>query len=63
MDRDLGTTVLISGHNLTTINDICDRILRAPSAGESAIKTCPHGRPVSAVLTHKELDKMFKRIV
>ena len=27
MDRDLGTTVLIAGHNLTTINDICDRIL------------------------------------
>ena len=27
MNRDLGTTVLVSSHNLTTINDICDRIL------------------------------------
>ena len=27
MNRDLGTTVLVSSHNLTSINDLCDRLL------------------------------------
>jgi len=27
MNKDLGTTVLVSSHNLVSINDICDRIL------------------------------------
>ena len=27
MNADLGTTVLVSSHNLTSINDLCDRIL------------------------------------
>lgn len=27
------------------------------------VKYCPHGRPVSQVMTHRELDKLFRRIV
>ena len=27
MNRDLGTTVLVSSHNLNSISDICERIL------------------------------------
>ena len=38
-----------------------DRIVRAVLSG--AVKYCPHGRPVSAVLGRRDLDKLFKRIV
>ena len=27
MNRDLGTTCMVSSHNLTSINDLCNRIL------------------------------------
>lgn len=38
-----------------------DRIVRSVLSGD--VKYCPHGRPVSAVLSRRDLDKLFKRIV
>ncbi len=38
-----------------------ERIAAAVASGE--VRYCPHGRPVSARLTKKQLDKFFSRIV
>ncbi len=38
-----------------------EKIAAAVLTGE--IRYCPHGRPVSALVTHRDLDKLFKRIV
>ena len=38
-----------------------EKIAEAVLSGE--IRYCPHGRPVSAVMTRRDLDKLFKRIV
>ncbi len=38
-----------------------EKITREVLSGR--VKYCPHGRPVSATVTRKELDKLFLRIV
>ena len=38
-----------------------ERVVEAVLSGR--VKYCPHGRPVSATVTKKELDKLFRRIV
>lgn len=40
MNRDLGTTVIVSSHNLSSINDICGRILLLEDG--KLIKDLPH---------------------
>ena len=40
MNRDLGTTVVVSSHNLSSINDICGRILLLEDG--KLIKDLPH---------------------
>ena len=42
---------------------ICDRILRTPACGESAVKTCPHGRPVAFELKRNTIERQFQRLV
>lgn len=41
---------------------ICDRLLQTPDKGGSAIKTCPHGRPVAFEITKNSLESQFGRI-
>lgn len=42
---------------------ICDRVLKVPAEGESAIKTCPHGRPVAFELKRNSIERQFQRLL
>lgn len=41
---------------------ICDHLLQTPDKGGSAVKTCPHGRPVAFEITKNSLESQFERI-
>lgn len=47
------------GENLTEdqLRDLLDNMIK-----QKVTPTCPHGRPLVVAITHKELDKKFKRI-
>ncbi len=42
---------------------ICDRLFIKPRAGESVIRTCPHGRPVAFEVKRSSIDRQFERLV
>ena len=48
-----------AGEELTEdqLRDLLDRMLK-----QKVVPTCPHGRPLVVSITHRELDKKFKRI-
>jgi len=41
---------------------LCDRILCVPEAGGSAVKTCPHGRPVAFEIRKNSIERQFFRL-
>lgn len=41
---------------------ICDRLFVKPKAGESVIRTCPHGRPVAFEVKRSSIDRQFARL-
>ncbi len=49
-------------YSLENIKWLCDRILCDPREG-SAIKTCPHGRPVAFELRKTSIERQFSRLV
>ena len=41
---------------------ICNHLLQTPDKEGSAVKTCPHGRPVAFEITKNSLESQFERI-
>ncbi len=50
-------------YNSESIKWICDRILCVPKDGASAIKTCPHGRPVAFEIRKNSIERQFSRLL
>ena len=49
-------------YSLENIKWLCDRILCDPKDG-SAVKTCPHGRPVAFELRKSSIERQFSRLL
>lgn len=50
-------------YNSESIKWVCDRILCVPKDGTSAIKTCPHGRPVAFEIRKNSIERQFSRLL
>ena len=50
-------------YNSESIIWVCDRILCVPKDGSSAIKTCPHGRPVAFEIRKNSIERQFSRLL
>ncbi|MBQ4044621.1 MAG: DNA mismatch repair endonuclease MutL [Clostridia bacterium] len=50
-------------YSLENIKWLCDRILCVPENGGSAVKTCPHGRPVAFEIRKNSIERQFSRLV
>lgn len=49
-------------YDMAHIRWICDRLLVTPGEGKSAIRTCPHGRPVAFEVKKSSIDRQFARL-
>ncbi len=49
-------------YDMAHIRWICDRLFIKPKAGESVIRTCPHGRPVAFEVKRSSIDRQFARL-
>ena len=49
-------------YDMAHIRWICDRLLVEPENGGSAIRTCPHGRPVAFEVKRSSIDRQFARL-
>ncbi|MCK9478166.1 MAG: DNA mismatch repair endonuclease MutL [Firmicutes bacterium] len=61
MLKSISCKAAVKGNNMLHKSEI-DALLSDMSS-EKGINTCPHGRPLTVVMTKYELEKMFKRVV